>query len=118
MDKVVLKTIRKSCYSVLTNAKQFNTANTAYHANKDKRHDDINDSNCFIVYLDIHSLYPTRTEYIDALDWTKIYLSIQPQPASPATNTGGGARTGTDIDRLAAAIEQQYKDAHDLKKRH
>ena len=54
MDKVVLKTILKTCYSVLTNAKQFNTANTAYHADEDKCHDDINDSNCFIVYLDIH----------------------------------------------------------------
>ena len=38
---------------------------------------------------------------------------LQPQPASTATNTGSG--TGTDIDRFAAAIGQQYKDAHDLK---
>ena len=28
--------------------------------------------------------------------------------------TGGGS--GSDIDRFAAAIEQKYKDAHNLKK--
>ena len=101
IDKAVLRTIHKSGYSVLTNAKQFNTANTAYHANKDKRHDDINDSNCFIVYLDIRCLYPDRAEYIDGLDWTKIYLTIQPQPANPATATTTGvaaAGAGSDID--------------------
>ena len=32
MDKVILKTIYRSGFLVLTNAKQFNTANTAYHA--------------------------------------------------------------------------------------
>ena len=107
MDKVVLKTIRKTCYLVLTNAKQFNTANTAYHADEDKHHDDINDSNYLIVYLDIHRLYPIRMECIDTLDWTKIYLTIQPEPASPttasvsATNSG---RTSNDIDHLVAAI--------------
>ena len=118
MDKVVLKTIRKSCYSVLTNANQFNTANTAYHANKDKRHDDINDSNCFIVYLDIHCLYPDRAEYIDGLDWTKIYLTIQPNPtltANTVTTFNTGGNTSNDIDCLVAAMDQQYKDAHDLK---
>ena len=78
MDKVILKTIRKSGFLVLTNAKQFNTANTAYNANEDERHDNINDIECFIVYLDIHQLYPSCTDYIDALDWTKIHLTIQP----------------------------------------
>ena len=43
MDKVVLKTIHKTCFLVITNAKQFNTANTTYHADEDKRHEDIND---------------------------------------------------------------------------
>ena len=104
MDKVVLKTICKTCYLVLTNAKQFNTVNTAYHADEDKRHDDINDSNCFIVYLDIHCLYPACTEYIDALDWTKIYLSIQPKPTLTATAPTGGTPP-TDIDHLVAAMD-------------
>ena len=63
-------------------------------------------------------MYPSRTKYIDALDWTKIHLTIQPEPALPttvsisATNSG---RTSNDIDRLVAAMDQQYKDAHDLK---
>ena len=114
MDKIVLKTICKTCFLVLETAKHFNTANSAYHAVESKRHDDINDSKCFIVYLDITKLYPSCMECIDALDRTKIYLLIQPKPTLTATNTDGGA--GTDIDRLAATIEQQYKDAHDLKK--
>ena len=72
MEKVILKTIRKSSFSVLTNAKQFNTANTAYHADEDKHHGDINYTKCFIVYLDITKLYPPRTECIDALYWAKM----------------------------------------------
>ena len=123
MDQVILKTIRKSGFSILTTANQFNTANSNYHGDEDKRHDDINDMECFIIYLDIHQLYPSRKEYIDALDWTKIYLAIQPDPNS-ATVTGANAATvtatnannsPTDIDRLVAAMDQQYKDAHDLK---
>ena len=63
MEKVLLKTIRKSGFTILENARQFNTANTAYHADEDKRHDDINNTECFIVYLDIHQLYPSRKDY-------------------------------------------------------
>ena len=44
----------------------------------------------------------------------KIYLTLQPKPAAPTTTTPGGAPR-TDVDRFAAAIKQQYKDAHDLK---
>ena len=54
-------------------------------------------------------MYPARTECIGALDWTKIHLTIQPKPIVPA------ATQGTDVDRLVAAMDQQYKDAHDLK---
>ena len=114
MEKVVLKTICKTCFSPLINAKQFNTANTAYHADEDRRHEDINDSNCFIVYLDITNLYPLRTEIIDAIDWTKIALTIQLDPALPTTVNNSGS-TSNDIDCLVAAMDQQYKDAHDLK---
>ena len=98
MDQVILKTIRKSGFTILSTSNHFNTANSNYHGNEDKRHDDINDMECFIIYLDIHQLYPSRKEYIDALDWTKIYLTIQPEPASPTTIT--------NIDRLVAAMDQ------------
>ena len=56
-------------------------------------------------------------DYIDALDWTKIHLTIQPNPTptASATNTTNSRTTATDIDRLVAAMDQQYKDAHDLK---
>ena len=101
MDKVVLKNICKTCFLVLETAKHFNTANSAYHSAESKCHDDINDSECFIVYLDISKLYPSRTEYIDALDWTKIYLSIQPQPTVPAATTAPpGVTQQTDVDHL------------------
>ena len=114
MEKVVLKTICKTCFSPLINAKQFNTANTAYHADEDRRHEDINDSNCFIVYLDINNLYQLRMEIIDAIDWTKIALTIQPDPVVPTTTNNSGS-TSNDITCLVAAMDQQYKDAHDLK---
>ena len=119
MDKVVQKTIRKTCFLVLETAKQFNTANSEYHQEEKKRHDNINDTECFIVYLDITQLYPSHTEYIDALDWTKIHLTIQPNPTLTATatvtTTTNSGTTTTDIDCLVAAIDQQYKDAYDLK---
>ena len=58
-------------------------------------------------------------EYIDALDWTKIHLTIQPNPSLPSTatviNTNNSGTTNTDIDCLVAAMDQQYNDAHDLK---
>ena len=115
MEKVQLMTIRKSGFSLLSNARQFNTANTAYHADEDKRHDDINNTECFIIYLDIHQLYPTRTEYIDALDWTKIHLSLQPDPSATSPTPVTTTTQPTAIDRLVAAMDQQYKDAHSLK---
>ena len=59
-------------------------------------------------------MYPLRTEIIDANDWTKIYLTIQPEPALPTTVTNSRS-TSNNIDRLVAAMDQQYKDAHDLK---
>ena len=110
MDKVVLKTIHKTCFSVLETARQFNTANTAYHSSEKKRHEDINDMECFIVYLDITQLYPSCTEYINALDWTKIHLTIQPNPTliatATVTTTNNNGTTTTDIDRLVAAMDQ------------
>ena len=117
VDKIVFKTIRRTCFSVLETAQHFNTANTAYHK-EDTRHEDIDDTESYIVYLDISHLYPIRTEFIDAVDWTKIHLTIRPDPNVNATtvnasNTGGN--NSTDIDRLLAAMDQQYKDAHDLK---
>ena len=114
MKKVELKTICKSGhFSILKSAKHFNTANTAYHAAESKKPEEIIDTNCFIVYMDITKLYPDCTEPIDGLDWSKIYLTLQPKPALAASTTGTPA--STDIDRLVAAMDQQYKDAHDLK---
>ena len=43
----------------------------------------------------------------------KIYLTIQSVPQT--TNSGGSSSAQTDIDQLATAIKQQYKDAHDFK---
>lgn len=98
MDKIELKTIHRSGYLVLRNAiKQFNTANTAYHQPEAKQHDDINDTKCFIIYLDITKLYPAHMEYIDAIDWSKIYHTIQPKPTATTTSSADGAPR-TDID--------------------
>ena len=91
MDKVELATIHRLGYLVLHTAKHFNTANTAYHQPEAKQPDDITDTNCFIIYLDITKLYPIRTEYIDALDWSKIHLTLQPNPASTTNSSGGGS---------------------------
>lgn len=66
--------------------------------------------------MDITKLYPDCTEPIDRLNWSKIYLTIQPKPvllALTATATSGTA--STDVDCLVAAMDQQYKDAHNLK---
>ena len=43
----------------------------------------------------------------------KIYLTVQPKPTTTTTSSTSGSFI--DIDRLAAAIEQQYKNAHNLK---
>ena len=108
LDKIVFYTIRKSGYSILETTKQFNTANTAYH-NQQTRHEDIDDMESYIIYLDISTLYPIRTEYIDGVDWTKIHLTVKPDPTLNAatvnaSNTGGC--NSNDIDRLVAAMDQ------------
>merc|ERR1711983_769860 len=90
-NKIVFKTIRKTCFSVLETAQNFNTANSAYHK-EETRHEEIDDTESFIIYLDISNLYPIRTEYIDAIDWTKIYLTIQPDPNANVT-TGNASNT-------------------------
>ena len=115
---MVLKTIRRTCFSLLETAASFNTANTAYNQEDKKRHKDIDDTECFIVYLDITQLYPSREEYVDGLDWSKIHLTLQPNPTwTSATTTASttGGNTSNDINCLVAAMDQQYKDAHDLK---
>ena len=116
MNKVELKTICKSGYVNLKMAKHFNITNTAYYAAEAKRPDKIYDTECFIVYMDITNLYPDCTEYINALDWSKIYLSIQPNPNPTAvtTSTTGGTPQ-IDINHLVVAMDQQYKDTLDLK---
>ena len=114
MNRVSLKTIRKNNnYVAFKTAKHFDSAVIAYQATEAKRPESVLATNCFIVYLDITKLYPDRTEPIDGLDWTKIYTTIQPTPTAPAPVTG--ASTSNDIDRLVDAMQQQYKDAHDLK---
>ena len=113
-----MKTIRRTCFSLLETAASFNTANTAYNQEDKKRHKDIDDTECFIVYLDITQLYPSREEYVDGLDWSKIHLTLQPNPTwTSATTTASttGGNTSNDINCLVAAMDQQYKDAHDLK---
>ena len=112
MSKVELKTIRKNNqYVAFKSAKHFDSANTAYHQTDAKKPEEIIATNCFIIYLDITKLYPDRTEPIDGLDWSKIYLTLQPKPALAASTMCSSA--STDIDRLVAAMDQQYKDAHD-----
>ena len=114
MDKVELKTVRKNNhYVLLKSPKHFDAANLAYHVTEPKKPEEILATNCFIIYLDLTKLYPDRSEPIDGLNWSKIYLTLQPKPALPASTTGDS--TSTNIDRLVAAIDQQYKDAHDLK---
>ena len=79
MSKVELMTIRKSGgYIPLRTAKDFNTANNAYHVAENKRPIIVVDTNQFIVFMDITKLYPIQTEHIDGLDFTKIHLTLQP----------------------------------------
>ena len=52
------------------------------------------------------------------MDSTKIHLTLQPEPSRIAPLLSQAVQAGpvsADVTRLAAAIEQQYKDAHDLK---
>ena len=57
MDKVVLKTICKFCYSILIDAKQFNTANTACHADEDKRYYDTPGQSFDLVQDDVKTKF-------------------------------------------------------------
>ena len=109
MDLVELKTIRKNNnFVAFKKAKHFETANNAYLQTDAKKPEDILSTNCFIIYLDITKLYPDHKEHIDGLDWTKIYVSIQPKPVLTASTTRA-LTTSTDIDRLVAAMDQQYR---------
>ena len=81
MNKVQLMNICKSAgYSPLKTARHSNKDNLAYHAAKAKKPEAIIYTNCFIIYLNITKSYPICIEYIDGLDWTKIYLLIQHEP--------------------------------------
>ena len=76
MNKVEFKFIQKTGFSTLKTAKHFNIANTAYYVVEAKKPEEIIDTNCFVIYMDITKLYLDCIEYIDDLDWLKIYLMI------------------------------------------
>ena len=118
MLKVGLMTIWKSGgYIPLLTAWDFNTTNNAYYIAENKRPSICVDTNQFIIYLDITKLYPIQTEYIDGLDFTKIHLTLQPKPprVAPLSHVASTGLVSANVACLAAAIEQQYKDDHDLK---
>ena len=68
----------------------------------------------FFVFFETVKLFLDHHDEIDGLDWAKIYLKAQPDPALQSTSSGGGA-TQSNIDRLADIMTKNYKDAQNNK---
>ena len=66
------------------------------------------------MYWDTSKLFPDCTEDINCLDWSKIYLSCQPELVL-INNSGGSGSFQSDINRLVDAMTQNSKDAHNQK---
>ena len=82
MAQVPLLSAQKgSGYWAMNTPDQFEQAVDAYQGPVANRPQEVLYSSYFFVFFETAKLFPNRRDEIDGLDWSKIYLRAQPDPA-------------------------------------
>ena len=85
----------------MIDADSFNLALTKY---VDLPHEDVEDSNFFMIYLKPGNLYPIEDRRISCMKHEEFFFTVQAPVASSAQGTFGQGFGTSDMNRFSAAI--------------
>ena len=113
IDNVDEKSIRKHGRQYdLIDAEAFDLALCKYI---EAPHEDVEDSDFFIIYLSSNNLYPIEDKKISCMRYQEFKFTPQTPVAGAATGTFGQGFGTSDMNRFSAAITTGFKNAQSSK---
>ena len=113
MDNVDEKSVRKhGKFFDLMDADAFDLSLTKYI---EAPHEDVEDLNFFIIYLNSDNLYPIEDKRISCMRFQDFKFTPQTPVAGTATGTFGQGFGTSDMNRFSAAITTGFENAQSSK---